>query len=79
MHNNVSVLRCHVIVKVTCSVTDAIDIDEVTSHGEQDAKEGGKVGEGREDTYVNIVHCNIRCVVSCVDIRVHSLPCTRLF
>lgn len=44
MHNNVSVLWCDIVVGVTGSMTDAVNVDEVTSHSEQDTREeeGGR-------------------------------------
>ena len=46
MHDDVTVLWSDVIVGVTCSMTDAINVNEMASHSEQDARKR-KDGKGR--------------------------------
>ena len=66
MHNNVTVLRCDVIVRVTRSMTDAVDIDKVPCYCEQDTRrrkgvEGRKDGQ-REDNVHELLYIVCGCV-----------------
>ena len=77
MDNNVSVLWCHVIVRVACSMTNTVNIDKMASHSEQDTRRRReREGRGRivERTIINT--CGLlQCVVVCCG---DPLPSTRL-